>query len=360
MSKKNGKDHIKLINWSNFISVLANSLSKIIWAIIALILVASIGSYMHTKNNETYNLTKAEREKIIKTIPINQINKEIVNILKVAEEKTQTTAEASLDEWINAMQERIDENFLPWYFGYWSQQVRGLKYFYYTIYYTITDFFRDKPTAAEKITEDIQKEFANRVLRPEVAQLEIERITQTAVSVFVKEISDKLSEIPIKYKIPQPAWEVYLNGLAKTAQSTEGGRQINFVFKVGLVESSAIALKKIAIPIVRKSMFTIPNVASIASKSTIEVAAPLAKRKAAKTVGGKFLGPIVAVTVIVWDVIDHYTTEKEQKPILRKNLVDYLHELKLCILNEIMITVQSIEGDIITSLEQNRKMLNLE
>jgi hypothetical protein len=71
----------------------------------------------------------------------------------------------------------------------------------------------------------------------------------------------------------------------------------------------------------------------LAAKSAGKMAAKTGGKVAAKT-GGKFLGAIIAVGIIIWDVWDHYATKKKAKPVLRKNIHDYLKEVKNSILHD--------------------------
>jgi hypothetical protein len=50
---------------------------------------------------------------------------------------------------------------------------------------------------AETITEAIQQEFANRVLRPEISEMQLERLTEETVTKFVEELQKILTQFHI-------------------------------------------------------------------------------------------------------------------------------------------------------------------
>jgi len=109
-----------------------------------------------------------------------------------------------------------------------------------------------------------------------------------------------------------------------------------------------------------------PMIAKIGTKVTTKAAAKGAGKAAAKVasktgakvgakVGGKFLGAIVGVGIIVWDVWDHHQTRQVEEPILRRNLTDYLEELKQSLLFEpetgLMTMIESLEAAAVSSLK---------
>ena len=69
----------------------------------------------------------------------------------------------------------------------------------------------------------------------------------------------------------------------------------------------------------------------------------------------KFLGPIIAVGVIAWDLWDHHRTEEINRPILRQNLADYLTELQFSLLHEpetgLLSIIYQLETNIVSQLK---------
>jgi sensor domain CHASE-containing protein len=71
-------------------------------------------------------------------------------------------------------------------------------------------------------------------------------------------------------------------------------------------------------------------------------------------VGGKSLGAIIGIGIIIWDVWDHQQTKKVERPRLRQAITDYFAEVKRSLLHEpesgVMSVLQAVEGNIIASL----------
>ncbi len=58
------------------------------------------------------------------------------------------------------------------------------------------------------------------------------------------------------------------------------------------------------------------------------------RRQSSRKARGRISGSIVGVGIIAWDVWDHYSTVKENKPLLRENIFAFLDEMKLAVLDD--------------------------
>ncbi len=352
--KSEEKTSEKISAWAKLI----DSISKVIWAIVILIILAAAGKYLIFKSS------KIEKRKRVK--PITQkseeiwdkIDDEIVKSLKKARSEADRLANAEVDKWIEGMVERIDNDFLDWYFGYWNQQKLGLKGLWYGARHML---FKKYPSAAEKITEDIQEEFAKRVLRPQIAQREMENISRDVVNKYIAVLSENLSGIPQKYSVPDSEWDKYLSEIALTVTLSEGNREVPITLKTLAITSVGGTV------VVGKALFKVikPMIIKIGSKVSAKFAAKATAKMATKTgakisakIGGKFLGPIIGVGIIIWDIWDHNSTIKRERPILRKNLIDYFSALKESLLYDpesgIMSVVDNMENDILKSLRKRK------
>lgn len=210
---------------------------------------------------------------------------------------------------------------------------------------------------AEKITESIQQEFANRVLRPEIAEKELERITNQTVEVYMEGVKSTVSEIGGRYDVSPQDWEHHLDKIAIMTYRVEGNREVPLTLKALVTGTGISAVKGTALLGVAVKAVVEKIGAKAAAKGAGKAAGKLAAKtgsKVAAKLGGKFLGVIVGVGILIWDVWDHYKTREEQEPILRRNLNDYLAELRAEILHDpeagIMSVIGAIESKAIESL----------
>lgn len=359
----------KLTSWARFFNAFGNLISKLVWTIIGIIVLATIGKYLFFSAKQPSGpdtQTKIEAP-IREPILWHEVDEAIASSLRSSHEQTEVFAKDKLADWTAELQVLIDEDFLNWYFSYWQQQWLGLKAIGYWVadHEVVEKVVGEQPNMAERITEEIQNEFSKRVLRPQIAQLQIERIADETVKKYVSSIQNSLPAIPKKYNIPKAEWERYLDDIAVLTSNTEGNRETALSLKT--VAISGVAGGTVATA--KLTTMLKPMIAKIGSKMTTKAAAKGAGKAASKVasktgakvgakVGGKFLGAIVGVGVIVWDVWDHNHTKNIERPILRQNLGDYLTELQYSLLHEpeggLMTIIDMLESTMISSLKKRK------
>ena len=272
-----------------------------------------------------------------------------------ASQRAEQYASEQLDGWTGQMLIRIDRDFLPWYFGYWNQQSIGLKACWQGVKYELAGYVTADATAspAEQMIQDIQTEFASRVLRPESAQLRLEQITRQAVEMYLADLRESLKGIEIRYNIPAQQWNSYLEGIGTSVQRIDGSRQVPLSLKAATASTAgaaAILTRSLARLAAR---IEVRFAAEAAEKPAAQLAAKAASKVAAR-VGGKMLGPIIAVGVIAWDIWDHHQTVAANLPILRSALAEYLSLQQDVLLRDpqtgVLAAVHEVEAGIVRSL----------
>ncbi|MGQ4809123.1 hypothetical protein NKDENANG_02525 [Candidatus Entotheonellaceae bacterium PAL068K] len=351
-----------LSSWARLLEALGSLTSKIIWSIVAVVILTGIGRYLYFSSQTHPNETGLEKAKTTAPmhppIPWHEVDQALVAALKASHKAADTYASKTIDHWAKDLEQRIDKDFLDWYFSYLQQQWLGLKALGY---WTAQKLLDEQPSVAERIAADIQEEFSKRVLRPQIAQMQIERIVEETLREYLKQVQHHIASIPQRHKIPQVAWDRYLSDIAVLTSGSEGNREIALSLKVLTTSSLVGSLAGVAYlastlkPVVAKIGTSVS--ARAAAKGAGEAAAKLATQTGMKIgvkMGGKFLGPIIGMGVLIWDAWDHQHTEKVERPILRKNLMDYLQEVKHSLLYNpeagVMTTIDLLEGTMIASL----------
>ncbi len=335
----------RIYAWSD----LLKTFNKFLWLIVILIILGVLGKLFVFKSDKDTKVSEPVKKPVVEKIDWNQVNKEIAKVMKQARKEAEALASAKLDQWIEKNMERVDNDFLDWYFGYWTQQKLGLQSLLAQVWHWVDS---DSPTAAEKLTQVVQEEFTNRVIRPQIAQLELERIINETVSHYCDTLKGKLEQIPGEYKIERADWDRYISDISVLVKNVEANRTTPLSLKalVGVTAGGTILLANTLKPIIIKIGSKIS--AKLAAKTAGKMAAKTGGKVAAKT-GGKFLGTIIAVGIIIWDVWDHYSTKKKAMPVLRQNIYDYLKEVKQSILHDpsygIMTIIYGMEQSISTN-----------
>jgi hypothetical protein len=347
----------RLKAWSQFIQ----TVTPFVWvAVILLVIIPLLGRgfIANSLSGDSGHSDSGNNSVVIvdRTLPNpNDLDRAIATALKDAHTKAESLASERLDKWVDELMTRVDSSFLDWYFDYLNQK----KLEFSTPFVWLSsaaahwiDSNNQPPgqVVAEKLTEEFQSEFAKRVLRPKIAQLELETITRDTINLYVSELGNNISSVQSSYKIPQGQWERYLEDIAITINDTEGNIS-NLSLKV-LAGGSTYLLAKAMLPVVTKIGSKVA--ASFAGKATAKMAAKTGGMVAGQ-LGAQLLDPIVAVGIIIWDVWDYKHTVKVDRPVLREAILDYLREVKASLLdnseNGIMASINQLEGGILKSVQ---------
>jgi hypothetical protein len=290
-----------VVPWYHLLESVRKLSISLIWLLVLVIIAAAVGKYLifATLPPPTSSIATIAKPILAPTV-WREVDQHLINAVTQARQDTEKFSQTAIDQWVEQLMQRVDNDFLEWYFGYWNQQLLGLNGLYHGAVHWLN---LSQYTAQEKMTEKVQEEFATRVLRPEIAQLEIEHIAQDTVKYYVGQLQTHLNEIPQKYNIPKAEWEKYLDSIAVMTTRTEANRETTLSLKA--VTGTTVA----GVAILTKSLA--PLIKTVGGKLTAKLAGKAAASMAAKTgakviakVGGELLGPVIAVGIIIWDVWD--------------------------------------------------------
>ncbi len=348
---------------NNFVSKLIKVIRLIspwLWGVIILFVIIPIFGNAIIQNSlkpKVDTLTTVNEPVVIERKQY-EIDNAIASAIKDARKVSAQKASEDLERWISELMIRVDDNFLPWYFDYFHQKGRELNTVWTglssaALHRIDTNRLTAKQAIAAKLTQDFQLEFANRVLRPQIAQLELERIAQNTVNLYADRIVQNLGSVKASYQIPQGDWERYINDIAITVFGTEGNPTGKIQRDI-VIGTTGFILAKAMLPTIGKISSKV--VVSLASKTGAKMAAKTGTLVAGK-LGVQLIDPIAAVGIIAWDVWDHHHTVNVEKPVLRKALYDYLEQVKISLLdnhqNSIMSSIYQVENKILESIENS-------
>ena len=356
-------DHLSA--WARLFEALGTVTSKMVWLLVAVVVLAAFGRYLYIAAPGRQPSARQERRTTVAVqppVPWHAVDHAMVEAFRTAHQVAEDFATTKIHTWAQALEQRLDDDFLAWYFSYFQQQWLGLKAIGY---WTAERLLHEQPTMAEKITADIQEEFAKRVLRPEIAQMQLERIAHETITEYVRALQHNIAPIPDRYNIPQADWDGYLSTIATLIARSEGNREIPLSLKIftsGVVVggiASAATLTELLKPVFARIGTKVSTTA--AAQGAGRTAATMATRTGAKVgvkAGGKFLGVIIGIGVLAWDIWDHQHTERVERPMLRKNLIDYLAELQHALLRDpetgIMTMIDAVEHTMVSSLRSGK------
>ena len=122
MSEEDG-----LIKTAHRVEAIWKILTKVIWIAVIAVILSAIGRYLWMTEPSQISEKVIREKPIIPSIPWHEVNRAIATAIINTRNSTEDFASQQIDEWINELMERVDSDFLNWYFSYWTQQVLGLK-----------------------------------------------------------------------------------------------------------------------------------------------------------------------------------------------------------------------------------------
>ena len=352
----------RLLAWGQIL----RGIAPIIWAIvIAIVILPLIGQFFI---NQAFNSKNAivsappQEIQLQPSINWNEVDEAVAVALRDAHQQAETYAAQELDQWTNELMGRVDPNFLDWYFSYFNQKKIELNSVVVELTSGVNYLLNSEaPTPSEKLaqtlTQNFQTEFAKRVLRPQIAQLRLERITQQTVQQYLNQLTLNLEEVPLKYQIPQANWKRYLNDIAISIQDAEG-QTSTLSLKVLVGGGAYFAVKPIVAPLLLKVGSKV--MANVAGKAGAKIAVKAGAKLTGKMAAG-LLDCAVGAGILIWDVWDTYHTAAVEKPILKEMIGEYLEQVKGSILDNpetgIMTAINQIENQLLNALPQSESVV---
>lgn len=253
---------------------------------------------------------------------------------QIAYKEAQQYAEQELDQWEAELINRIDTDFLKWYFSYFNQKTQEIKtVLEYVGEMAITGFNQSivDDKIQDRIIHDLNREFSRRVVNSKSAESKFKTIVIDTTDLYLHRLSNELKNVPKKYKVPQSDWQEYLEAIKVRLENEQDSKTL-VVEIIGA--GSYLAIK----------------------------AGSLVAAKAGSKVAGGFLSssiasiidPAVGLGLIAWDYWDYTNGVSKNKPRLREDLVESLHQIKKTLLKDpefgVMSAVNELDEKITDSL----------
>jgi hypothetical protein len=333
---------------------LIRAVQPLIWAtVLTIVLIPLLGQYVMGRvlPMQTATATGVPVEVAVATPDWSTIDAVTAQSLQAARQEAETYAHAQLSQWMGELEPRVDR-FLDWYFDFFQQKriefSTPLLWGYGVVRHR---FYPTHPSAqatvADYLTQSFEREFAQRVLVPQNAQLRLERITAQTVDCYLLALEQQLGAIQTHYRIPQGQWDRYLNDIS--ASLGREGSLSHLSLKTLVGGGTYLAAK----PLLLASLGKLSGKASakVAGAAMGKVAAK-AGGTAATQLGAAILDPLVGLGILAWDVWDYRHTVASDRPILRDNITSYLQDVEQVLLNHPDVGVMSAVAQVEQSLLQ--------
>lgn len=251
---------------------------------------------------------------------------------QTAYKEAQKYAEQELDKWEAELIERIDKDFLKWYFSYFNQKKQEFDVLFQYVGQNFVNGFNQAKVSQDiknSVNDNLQREFERRVVSSKSAESKFDNIKIDTTELYIEQLSEQLKNVPKKYKISQTDWEEYLTTIKVRLDNEQGDQSLPVKIIGGYVSTKAVA----------------------------KVAAMTGSKAAAGFISSQLammIDPAVAVGLIAWDYLDYRNGIAENKPRLREDLVESIHQIKKTLLKDresgVMSAVNELDEEIKNSV----------
>jgi hypothetical protein len=150
-----------------------------------------------------------------------QVDDDIAAASRVAWESAENFARGLMDGWMRRVRELGEEDFIPWYTGYWTQQWLSIKVAWYKMGDGGSDGDGDGNDASvRRLAAYLQEEYAERVLEPASEEIDPDVVTEQATNLYVKLLAEQLQGMPRRHGVPRAQFERRLKALSAIAAAT--------------------------------------------------------------------------------------------------------------------------------------------
>ena len=133
------------------------------------------------------------------------IKEEIWTASTLAQAEAEIYARQAMQEWMVRVRAKTENEFVPWYSGYWAQQRIGFK----AGWYEMGREDGDAPVE-DYLVGYLQEKFDELVLQPAGMQADPQMITAQAAALYVRLLSEQLRCLPKMHAVPPASLRIKL------------------------------------------------------------------------------------------------------------------------------------------------------
>ncbi|PYY84746.1 hypothetical protein DNK59_15955, partial [Pseudomonas sp. TKO26] len=134
-----------------------------------------------------------------------QVDNQLLDASRSATRQAEVYAQGSMEHWRTRVYQQTDEQFIPWFSGYWTQEWLSLKVGWYSL-----NNRGDAGQSSRRLAEYLQEQYQERVLAPVALEIDADEIAGEAMEFYVQLLRQQLVQIGNRYQLPAPQLDQHL------------------------------------------------------------------------------------------------------------------------------------------------------
>ncbi|WP_129974162.1 hypothetical protein, partial [Pseudomonas sp. B10] len=230
-----------------------------------------------------------------------QIDREIVSASKQATEQVKLFARGSMEHWRIRVYEQTEENFIPWFSSYWTQEWLSMKVSWYTI-----SASGEQDASAKRLAAYLLEQYQERVLAPVAVEIDPDAILGQSTAFYAQLMAQQMPVIAQRHGVPIAQLNGRLQKIPAIALGPPPARdaslyQIVSTEPLNTLPAYAALIDKIHTDGGSKGVASTDTaMAPVAKRASQRMEAEMAPRGAASAVAaaaGKLAGALISVGV---------------------------------------------------------------
>ncbi|QCI11609.1 hypothetical protein E6B08_09545 [Pseudomonas putida] len=237
-----------------------------------------------------------------------RLDRELIDASVGAAGSANDYARRSMRVWKEQVQQRTEQDFIPWFTGYWTQQWLTLKVAWYKI-----DSGEGREPAQKRLALYLQEQYHERVIEPVAEQINPEIIRDRACELYLQLFAQQLPALIARYNAPPEQVSQRLNRIPAIALGPPAARNASLyqLLRAKPLEQQPAwqALRQHLHQQASKGPGqTDVGLSSVANQASEKLGATLAPRGIASAVAsavGKVAGAMISVAAAGYGMITH-------------------------------------------------------
>lgn len=247
-----------------------------------------------------------------------RIDQDIIEASAAAAGSANDYARRSMRVWKEQVQQRTENDFIPWFTGYWTQQWLTLK----VAWYKMNNGNGNEPPE-KRLGLYLQEQYHQRVIDPVAEQINPEGIRDRASELYLQLLGQQLPAIIQRYNAPPEQFSQRLNRIPAIALGPPDARNATLY---QLLRAKSLEQQP-AWQSLRQQLHqqaskapgqTDARLSSVATQASEKLGASLAPRGAASAIAaavGKAAGAMISVVVTGYGMLSH---DREQPQMIEQ------------------------------------------
>ena len=253
-----------------------------------------------------------------------QVDREIVEASKSATEQTKIYAHGAMDYWRTRVYQLTEENFIPWFSSYWTQEWISMKVSWYTL-----SAQGEQDASAKRLAAYLLEAYQEKVLAPVAVEIDPDAILGNAAAFYVDILKEELQKLSKRHGVPMAQLNGRIQKIPAIALGPPPARnaslyQVMRAEPLNTLPAYAALIDKIHKAGGNKGVdSTDTAMAPVAKRASQQIEAEMAPRGAASAVAaaaGKLAGGLITVGVAGIRAIIRANDRPDSEALIRSSL----------------------------------------